>query len=239
VSALPKLKIAVVEDVPAMQMALTAAIGSEEGMEICGQFDALKPALEWLRTQSALDVLLVDLGLPDGSGVELIKSCAALHPQCDILVITMFGDDGNVMASVEAGAKGYILKDSADLNVIRFIHDLRAGGSPMSPLIARKVLNRFRPNGGASTELAQAVRSTAPNLTGKEKEVLDLIARGYTYSEIARLMQVTVNTVRTHVKNVYAKLAVGNRSEAVFEAHKIGLLTLGQGHADFAPDQPI
>jgi DNA-binding NarL/FixJ family response regulator len=219
------VSIAIVEDDDRTREHLCAAVAAEPGLRLAASFDRAQPALEWLMEHRA-DVLLADLGLPDGSGIDVIRACHARYPDCDILVITMFGDDKNVLSSIEAGAAGYLLKDADQLDVARLIRDLRAGGSPISPLIARKVLQRVRPERQPAAPSGNHAES--PNqieLTRREAATLDLIARGYTYSETAQLMSVSVGTVQTHVKSIYGKLAVHSRAEAVFEAHRRGLLS--------------
>ncbi len=230
----PVVSIAVVEDDKPLRETLCAAINAQPGMQVAAWFDSLAPARQWLM-EHPVDVLLTDLGLPDGSGIDLIKVCAARHPRCDIMVITMFGDERNVIDSIEAGAVGYLLKDADQLDVARFITDLRQGGSPMSPLVARKLLLRAQPALQAQSQATADDGSI--RLTPREQEALDLIARGYTYGEIASLLSVTVNTVQTHIKNTYTKLAVHSRSEAVFEAQKMGLLS-GSLQRQGRPAQP-
>lgn len=218
------LTVLVVEDDHATRERLCNAIATQPNMKIGGSFASVMPALEWLATHKP-DLLLTDLGLPDGSGIEVIRQCAAFHPHCNILVISMFGDEKNVMSAVEAGAAGYLLKDSDDLDVNRAMRELLAGGSPMSPVIARKVLNRAR-----SLELQAEARPSTDSepfkvtLTGRETEALNLIARGYTYDETARMLAISLSTVQTYIKSIYGKLAVNSRSGAVLEAHKRGLL---------------
>ncbi|MDP2417475.1 MAG: response regulator transcription factor [Hydrogenophaga sp.] len=176
-----------------------------------------------------LDVLLVDLELPDGSGLDLIRFAAQTQQGCECLVISMFGDDENVLNSVEAGALGYIHKDAAPEDISATILEMKRGASPISPLIARRVLSRF------ATQVARMPLGAIPHppkplaLTTKEHEVLELIARGFSYAEIARLQGVTVHTVQTHIKNLYSKLSVHSRSEAVFEASRMGLLNFDHG----------
>ena len=216
-------KVVVVEDDGYTREHLCAAVAAQEGYVLAASFDSAPPAIAWLECNSA-DVLLTDLGLQEGSGIDVIRACARHQPACDIMVITMFGDEKNVLSSIEAGATGYILKDDDHLDIARAMHDLRAGGSPMSPLIARKVLTRVRRQ---EPPVAVPVAVTAPPgvvLTRREAETLDLIARGYTYEEVARLLAVSLSTVQTHIRGIYGKLAVNSRGEAVFEAHKLGLL---------------
>jgi DNA-binding NarL/FixJ family response regulator len=230
------VSVVVVEDDARTRSQLVAALSAEPGFALAAEFDRLKPALEWIATHRT-DVLLTDLGLPDGSGIELIRACVARHPTTDVMVVTMFGDESSVLASIEAGATGYLLKDSSGPEIGFAMRDLRSGGSPMSPIIARKVLGRLRHEASTArpaTGLPEP--ATRPNLrlgvpavqlTRRETDTLDLIARGYTYDEAARLMSVSVSTVQTHIRGIYGKLAVNSRSQAVFEAHKLGLLQDG------------
>lgn len=228
------ISILVVEDDPSTRNAICAGIAVQAGMVIAASFGEISPAIAWLKKNTP-DVLLVDLGLPDGSGLDVIAQCSALHPNCDIMVITMFGDERNVLAAVDAGALGYILKDTDELDVAQFVLDLRQGGSPMSPLVARKLLTRApqaNPSVRQIEEQGLTLANDAIGLTPTEIKTLDLIARGYSYSEIAVLQTVSINTVQTHVKRIFCKLAVHSRGEAVFEAHKLGLLNAGL----FSPD---
>lgn len=171
------------------------------------------------------DVLLVDLGLPDGSGIDVIRAALRLWPSCDVMVSTTFGDEIHVMQSIEAGAAGYLLKDSAPENLVDEIRCLAHGGSPISPMIARQVLSRFRQRQPA----APVSGPTAPTaeraqLSARESEVLDLITKGFTVDEIAGLMSVSRHTVLTFVRRVYSKLKVTSKAEAIYEARNQGLL---------------
>lgn len=228
------LSIVVVEDDNSTREAICAGISSQKEMAVVASFSAITPAIAWMK-QNTLDVLLADLGLPDGSGIDAIEACARLHPQCNILVISMFGDEKNVLAAVDAGALGYILKDTDELNIPQFILDLQQGGSPMSPLVARKLLARAQRPRQSDPQQADAQSSDPKGLTARELKTLDLIARGYSYNEISQLHAVSINTVRTHVMRVFSKLSVHSRGEAVFEAHKLGLLQPGLLAPDIEP----
>lgn len=220
------LAVVIVEDDQRTRAHLCAAIDGRPELRLAACFERAQPAIAWFGANQ-VDVLLADLGLPDGSGIDVIRACAAQCPRCDIMVITMFGDEKNVLSAIEAGASGYLLKDADQLDVTRAIMELRAGGSPMSPLIARKVLLQARVKEMVAETSVPAVQAGLVGLTRREAETLDLIARGYTYGEVAQLLSVTVGTVQTHIKSIYGKLAVHSRSEAVFEAHKLGLLRPG------------
>ena len=222
-------RVVIVEDDDHTRANLCSAVTAMPGFALAASFDRMQPAIAWLANAEA-DVLLTDLGLPDGSGIEVIRACSARWPQCDIMVITMFGDEKNVLSSIEAGATGYILKDNDQVDMNRAMQDLRAGGSPMSPLIARKVLERALQRSAPAVVPTASRPPSSPShvtLTKRETETLDLIARGYTYEEVARLLSVSISTVQTHIRGIYGKLAVNSRGEAVFEAHKLGLLQSG------------
>lgn len=223
----PLLRVIIVEDDLRTRDNLSLAVRASAGFSLQAAFDTAHPAIAWIQ-ENQVDVLLTDLGLPDASGIEVIRACAARWPDSDIMVITMFGDERNVLSSIEAGATGYILKDNDQLDVTRAMQDLCSGGSPMSPLIARKVLERALTHKARAQPLIEAhPENTVVNLTKRESDTLDLIARGYTYEEVARLLHVSLSTVQTHIRGIYSKLAVHSRGEAVFEAHKLGLLQTG------------
>jgi DNA-binding NarL/FixJ family response regulator len=223
------ITVLIVEDDNLTRRALCLAIESEPTLKLVAALDSVKPALELLQTQ-AVDVLLTDLGLPDGSGLEVIQACQRRYPDCDMMVITASADEVNVLACIEAGASGYVLKDAGPVDVVRAILDLLAGGAPMSPAIARMVLARIRGERGEKKETLAPSASTVElaSLTKREATILDLIARGDSYGEVARLLSVSVGTIQTHIKSIYAKLSVHSRGEAVFEAHRRGLLQLGE-----------
>lgn len=176
-------------------------------------------ALRWLE-HNAPDIVLTDLGLPDGSGLEVIAKTRARHPLSEVLVITVFGDETHVLAAIEAGAGGYLLKDSG-LNALgdHLMH-LRSGGSPLSPRIARLLIQRHQPVQAPAATPAAAPDASAL-LTPRELEVLTGIAKGFSYAELAELLSVSTNTVRTYIKRIYQRLSVNSRSEAVYEYNQI------------------
>ncbi len=217
------LNIAVVEDDQEARERISTAVGGCQGMSLCGVAATVASARSLLATAWP-DVLLVDLGLPDGDGTELIDFVSSSGRPCDIMVITLFGDEKHVLRAIEAGASGYLLKEEDDAQIQRCIRELAAGGSPMSASIARHLLNRFRAQVPETRKPSPPVDAPAPGLTKREIEVLRLIAKGYNFNEISSLLNIAYHTVTSHVRNIYRKLAVHSRSEAVFEAAQRGLV---------------
>ena len=215
--SVPRLTVVVVEDNPLTCEFLVSCINAHPRLQVAAFFATLASARQWFARRPS-DLLLVDLGLPDGSGLTLMREVHARWPQCDMLVVSMFGDEVNVVASIEAGAVGYVHKDDEAADIAETLLAVKGGASPISPMIARHLLLRMRPS---APEPAAAV---SVSLSPREQEVLQHIARGLAYAEIARLQGVTVHTVQTHIKKLYGKLAVHSRSEAVFEANRLGLL---------------
>jgi DNA-binding NarL/FixJ family response regulator len=219
------LAIVLVEDDVAFQDAFRAAVGAASDLSVIGVAATVAQARTLLQGPAA-DVLVVDLGLPDGSGIDVIREAHALWPECAIMVSTTFADERHVIASIEAGASGYLLKDSALPAIPEDIRVLHGGGSPISPRIARQVLMRFRPDEKPvlADDATAADKAAAPSLSEREQETLQLITRGFSFDEIAELMNVSRNTVLTFVRRIYTKLEVRSKTEAVFEARAHGLL---------------
>jgi DNA-binding NarL/FixJ family response regulator len=180
--------------------------------------DTIASALEIIKA-SALDAVFLDLGLPDGDGVEIIRELRRSQPDCEILVITVFADEQRVLRSLEAGASGYILKGDLPDFVHRLISTIEAGGSPVSPAIARRLIARLQPVAASK----RPIDGTEP-LSNRESEILSLCAKGLRYAEIASVLDLSVHTVNAHLKSVYRKLMVNSRAEAVYEARRSGLL---------------
>jgi DNA-binding NarL/FixJ family response regulator len=215
------MRILIVEDDPAFRMMCQAAIRRDALLEIVASCCCAQQAMDAIG-RTPVDIALVDLGLPDASGIDVIKAIRRRQPGCDVLVISVFQDEEVVLRAIEAGAGGYLLKDSAPPDIVASIRALRAGGAPINPMIARLLLDRIRPpdatrqtTGGSSGALA---------LSEREIEILRIVAKGLSLAEIAKLFGISINTVKTHVKRIYHKLAVSSRTEAIFEAQCMGLL---------------
>jgi DNA-binding NarL/FixJ family response regulator len=213
-------RVVLLEDDAQTRRYFEDCIREHPNLALAASFETLAEARAWFGAHTA-DVLLTDLALPDGHGLTLMRELAQRQPACEVLVVSVFGDEDSVLACVEAGAVGYIHKDSRPDDVAQVIIDVKHGASPISPMIARKLLERLRRKEPEAPQRA----SHGVVLSPRESEVLELISRGYAYAEIARLKGVTMHTVQTHIKNLYAKLAVHSRSEAVFEASRMGLLS--------------
>lgn len=211
--------VLLVEDDPVTRARLAAAIGATRELQLVGAAGSCAEAREHL-SRGAPRVLLTDLGLPDGSGLDLIREVEA-EPGTDAMVITVFGDEKNVVAALEAGATGYLLKDSSNEDIGEEVLRLVAGGSPISARIARYLVRKFQPDAGAAHN-----GGGDAGLTAREREVLERMAKGFNYSEVALSLQMSPNTVTSHIKNIYRKLAVHSRAEAVFEAAQMGLIRL-------------
>ncbi|MEF9388031.1 response regulator transcription factor [Ralstonia solanacearum species complex bacterium KE056] len=221
----PSIRVAIVEDDPGFLDALTQALACAPDMHLTGVAGSRAEGLLLLDGTPA-DVLLVDLGLPDGSGIDVIEAAARQWRACSIMVSTNFGDEIHVMRSIEVGAAGYLLKDSSASRILDEIRSLAGGGSPISPIIARQILARFRQGGSrsAADEAPASASASSPLLSAREKEVLDLITKGFTAQEIAKLMALSHFTVRTFVRRIYSKLKVTSKAEAIYEARTLGLL---------------
>ena len=211
------IRIVIVEDDPVTLGRIEQCLARLDDMTVVATAANVAQGLPMVAA-GGYDVLLCDLGLPDGSGIDLIRASSTAHPDADIIVITIFAEQSKVLSSIKAGARGYLLKDENLEGCADRIREVRGGGSPISPIIARQLLR----------QLAPAPTSDEPGiaLTPRETEVLNLLARGFSYGEIADILHLSAQTIGTHVKNLYRKLEVRSRSEAVFEASSRGIISL-------------
>ncbi|SPE20047.1 Transcriptional regulator LuxR family [Burkholderiales bacterium] len=223
-----QISIIIVEDEPEFRRRFAQIIDGEPTMRLAG-VAANKREAQVLIDREDFDVMLIDLGLPDGTGIDLIRSVSQRKPDVDIMVVTVFGDEQHVVSSIEAGATGYILKDSTPADVISCIRLLRAGGSPVSPVVARSVLRAIRSRMGGAAVGSTSAPARSPNtennpLSARETEILQLLAKGMSFNEIGEILGISPHTVTAHIKKIYRKLAVHSRGEAVYEASQMGLL---------------
>jgi DNA-binding NarL/FixJ family response regulator len=220
--------VLVVEDDVGTARSFAYSISGVSSLSLVAMVHTVAEAKAFLAARP-VDVLLVDLGLPDGSGLEVIRFAAALPTPIHILVCTVFGDEKNVIASIEAGASGYVLKDALTSNVASDIETLLAGGSALSPAVAKMLLTRLRAPVLPPTAAPVAPMNDLPlneqvRLSAREHEVLSLIARGCTYAEAASALGISDETVSAHLRNTYKKLSVHSRTEAIYEAGRLGIL---------------
>ncbi len=214
-------RILIVDDEPRFRTSFGEIISRESTFVLVAACATAAEAIALVACE-ALDVALVDLGLPDASGLEVIRALKRSQPQCDVMVISVFGDEDRVLASIEAGATGYLLKDSLPTQFVTCIQELRAGGAPISPMIARLLLDRVRP--AAAQPIVEEPANAMLDLSERELEILRIVAKGFSLAEIADLLYISINTVKTYVKRIYQKLAVTSRTEAIYEANRMGLL---------------
>jgi DNA-binding NarL/FixJ family response regulator len=223
------IRVIIIEDDPLVLERFRAVLAPWQDIGLVGQATT-KAEGSALIDAGGYDVLVCDLGLPDGDGTDLVRQSAVFHPNADIMVLTMFADHHKVLGAIKAGARGYVLKDQSLEDCVDAIREVCSGGSPISPIIARLLLNELGVGNVQSfsdTDLKK-VTSTAPEasspLSEREIEALNLLSRGFTYAECADLLRISPHTVGSHVKNIYRKLEVSSRAEAVFEASSLGIL---------------
>lgn len=211
---LDSLRIAILEDNATFHDAMARAISAQPDMVLHAAATNRAAGLAMLEGPAA-DVLVADIGLPDGSGLDVVRAAVERWPDCAVLVNTTFGDEAAILSAIASGAVGYLLKDSDDSQRIAEIRSVYHGGSPISPMIARRILSRFR------THIPQPTEREQSPLSEREHEVVQKISQGFTSSEIAQNLKISAHTVQTHIRRIYRKLAVNSRMEAV---------TLGRRH---------
>lgn len=200
------IKVALVEDDEGIRTSLAALIRRAPALRFAGDYPDAETALKEIPRRPP-DVVLMDINLPGLNGVECVRQLKAATPEVQFLMLTVYEDSDSLFNSFRAGASGYLLKRTASAKLIEAIRDVHAGGSPMTPQLARRVVQFFSgPTQG---------QSALSRLTPGEKEFLDQLANGYAYKEIAERMKISIDTVRSYVRTVYEKLHVHSRTEAV------------------------
>lgn len=208
-----KIKIALIEDEAVLRDALLTLLCTRPELEVVEAFDSGESALAYLETKP-VDVLLFDINLPGISGTEAVARLKVLHPAMQCMALTSYDDATTAFNALKAGATGYILKNTAPEKLVEAIQDIDNGGSPMSSQIARLIVLEF-----AAT---RSLESYSNDLSRRENEILQLLAKGFRYKEIASQLYISIETVRTHIRNIYDKLQVNTRAAAILKLQKRG-----------------
>ena len=208
--------VLLVDDHPLFLDGVRAALSTAPDIEVVGEAHTAAQAVE-LAATLAPDVVLMDLNLPDGSGIDATRAVAAASPDTHVLVITMSADDDAVVAAMRAGARGYVVKGAGRHDLVHAVVTVASGGAVFSPTVAARLSTYF------SGLADQPGREMFPQLSGREREVLDLMARGLDNRRIARALFLSDKTVRNHVSSVLTKLGAPDRAEAIARARRAGL----------------
>ena len=215
--------IAIVEDdVPAREI-IAGWIRSADGFKLVGEYDDAETAIADL-PQRKPSVVLFDINLPGMNGIECVRKLKPRLPDTQFLMVTVYEDANHIFDALAVGASGYLLKQTRRSELLDALKDVHAGGSPMSSQIARKVVQSFRRNGNENTD---GTDGEGAELSPRERQVLELLARGYLYKEIAEQLKISVPTVNTYIRRVYEKLHVRSRAQAVA---KYAHLPMGNTH---------
>jgi DNA-binding NarL/FixJ family response regulator len=202
------IRLALVEDNGGLRSSLVSLLQKAPGMLVVADYPDAETALTDLPRRKP-DVVLMDVNLPALSGVECVRRLKPLLPGTQVLMLTVHDDNDSLFDSILAGADGYLLKDTVPSQLVAAIHEVHSGGSPMTPQIARRVVQHFRKS--------SAVRADVEGLTPRELEVLEHLARGHRYKEISESLGLTMDGIRFHIRRIYDKLHVHSRTEAVLK----------------------
>lgn len=219
---LRRFNILIIEDDPLIRERWSGAMSANDDctvIEACNLAEA-----RFALVACAPDLIVSDLRLPDGNAVNFLQEVRCQAPRTEILVISVLGDESTVISAIHAGASGYLLKDTSPLDIYSIAMDVLTGGSPMSPSIARMLVMRTRDT--RKTHNRRELIKLSDPLSPREIEVLWSIARGFSYTQIALQLEISANTVPSHVKAIYRKLRVDNRTSAVYEAVQYGIIDL-------------
>jgi DNA-binding NarL/FixJ family response regulator len=208
-----RIRVAIVEDHPAYRDVISDIIEGAENLELVGVFGSLRGKTDEI---ARADVVLMDIGLPDISGIVGVDLVKKKNPGAKVIMVTNFNDDERVFQALAAGADGYLLKKSSTTRILEAIQDTMQGGATMAPFIARRVLEAFK--------LQSPKPSDGEELSAREQEVLGLLVNGMNYKTVAEKIFISPDTVRNHIRNIYEKLHVHSRSEAVAKAIRQNLI---------------
>lgn len=200
------ITVAIVEDNDQLRKTLANVIDRSPGFKCVGHYPSAEAAIAKI-PENPPDVVLMDINLPGMNGVECVAKIKQLLPKTQIIMLTVYEDTDNIFNALAAGATGYLLKRTTKAELLEAIKEVYSGGSPMTAHIARKVVQSFQKVGES--------RQPSENLSPREKEVLDYLAQGYLYKEIADKLGVSYETVHTYIRRIYEKLQVRSRTEAV------------------------
>jgi DNA-binding NarL/FixJ family response regulator len=210
----PVIKVAIVEDQRQIREGLTLLIGGTEGFCCVGSFGSMEEALHRLGSRSP-DVVLVDIGLPGMSGIEGIRLLKERYPNVLFLTLTVYKDDQRVFDAICAGARGYLLKNTPPARLLESIKEIASGGAPMSPEVARRVIELFQ-------QFHPPLHADC-HLTPHETRLLKLLIEGHNYKTAAKEVGSSIHAVSFHMRNIYEKLQVHSKSEAVAKALRLGI----------------
>jgi DNA-binding NarL/FixJ family response regulator len=200
------ITVSIVEDSDQVRTTLARLLNRAEGFQCLGQYPNAEEALESLPRERPA-VVLMDINLPGMNGVECVRRLKLVAPEIQVIMLTVYEDTENIFNALAAGATGYLLKRTSTADLISAIHEVQQGGSPMTTHIARKVVQSFQRTGASNR--------TTENLSPREQEVLDFLAKGFLYKEIADHLGISYETVHTYIRRIYEKLQVRTRTEAV------------------------
>lgn len=205
------IKVAIVEDIDAIRNGLSELISGSFGFKCVGNYSSAEEALIEIPKVSP-EIVLMDIQLPGISGIECVRILKKEFPSILIMMLTVFENDDNIFESLKAGASGYLLKKTPSPELLESIQNLYNGGSPMTGIIARKIVQTF--------QIEKEISGKQSILSKRENEILTYLAKGYRYKEIAEELFISVETVRTHIRNIYEKLQVRSRTEALLKINK-------------------
>lgn len=211
-----------VEDEPIMHVRLRSILGKLGYNDDVLSFASNIAEARRLVEEQAFAMMFVDVGLPDGNGVDLIRDLHKRDRALPILVISAWSEERIILDALQAGATGYLLKERDDIEISLSIRSILRGGAPIDPFVARHILAMIGPQAASPREAPKT--AAPPALTRREIEMLTMVNKGFTNKEIAEIMALSRHTVECHVRNIYKKLAVRSRTEAVFEARAHGYL---------------